>query len=47
MGEIYIPKPENTHKHEHNMLVTKQQGNVPSSVLIMNKFAPKYFFLKS
>ena len=42
VGEICIPKPENNHKHEHNKLVTRQQGNnVPSSTLIMNKFTPK------
>ena len=27
VGEICIPKPGDTHKHERNKLLTKQQGN--------------------
>ena len=47
MGEKCILKPENTHKH-NNMPATKQQwDNDPSSTLIMNKYTPGWFFLKS
>ena len=42
LEEICKPKPESTHKYEHNKLVTKQQGNNdPPLTLVMNKSTPK------